>query len=394
MKALFCYDGPLYKDENGNYYDSILNDQMFERYFKVANELELVIRVREIDHDQAVRKMNRLENPMIHVTECPNLSSLRGLLSNVHKAKRLIKQRVEQADLIFIRLPSVIGNYSVDICKKLGKKYLTEVVGCPWDSYWNYSLKGKLVAPVATQMMRSRIKKAPYALYVTNSFLQNRYPSKGKTINCSNVELQPITDEVLNDRILKIDRYLDRQKLIIGTAAGLDVLYKGQQYVIRALGELKKRGITNFEYQLIGGGAGDYLKQVAEECNVVDQVCILGQMPHEKVFDWMDTIDIYAQPSRQEGLPRSMIEAMSRGLPCIGARTAGIPELIRDEYIFSNSRSEIDEIAEILLRLQNNKELLRHIATENFHEAKKYQRNILVERRTNFFKDYAGVIEK
>ena len=36
MKAVFCYDGPLYKDKNGNYYDSILNDQMFERYFKVS----------------------------------------------------------------------------------------------------------------------------------------------------------------------------------------------------------------------------------------------------------------------------------------------------------------------------------------------------------------------
>ena len=43
MKALFCYDGPMYKDENGNYYDSILDDRMFERYFKVADKLKLVI---------------------------------------------------------------------------------------------------------------------------------------------------------------------------------------------------------------------------------------------------------------------------------------------------------------------------------------------------------------
>lgn len=31
MKALFCYDGPMYKDENGFYHDSILSVMMFER---------------------------------------------------------------------------------------------------------------------------------------------------------------------------------------------------------------------------------------------------------------------------------------------------------------------------------------------------------------------------
>lgn len=393
MKAVFCYDGPLYRDENGDYYDSILNDQMFQRYFKVADELELVIRIRETTHIQAKNKMNRLENPKINVVECPNLSSIGGLINNTGRVKQLLKQRIEQADLVFIRLPSVIGNYSVDICKKLGKKYLIEVVGCPWDSYWNYSLKGKFAAPFAMQMMRSRVKYAPYVLYVTNSFLQNRYPTNGKAINCSNVELQPMTDDILNKRISKIDNYSNKEKFVIGTAAGIDVLYKGQQYVIKALGELKKQGITDFEYQLIGGGTGAYLKQIAQECGVSDQVKFIGQMPHEKVFDWLDDIDIYAQPSRQEGLPRSIIEAMSRGLPCIGARTAGIPELIDDRLIFSNSKSEIDEIVKILLKLRNDKELLRNTATENFNEAKKYQRNILVERRTSFFKDYAGVIE-
>ena len=64
-----------------------------------------------------------------------------------------------------------------------------EVVGCPWDAYWNYSLKGKIVAPFATYMMKRRVKSAPFVLYVTNKFLQKRYPTKGKKINCSNVEL-------------------------------------------------------------------------------------------------------------------------------------------------------------------------------------------------------------
>jgi len=385
MKALFCYDGPLYKDSNGNYYDSILNDQMFERYFKVASELEIIIRTRDIDAENAIKKMGRLSNPNITVLDCPNLSSISGLVMGQAYVRRLLEQRVKSADIVFIRLPSVIGNIAVDICKNARKKYLIEVVGCPWDSYWNYSLKGKIVAPFAMFSMKRRIANAPYVLYVTNGFLQKRYPTKGKQINCSNVELPQITQSILDSRIKHIKAKYSNQKFVLGTAAGLDVLYKGQQYVIRAIGELKKKGITNIEYQLIGGGTGEYLQQVAMECGVKEQVIILGQVPHSRVFEWLDELDAYIQPSRQEGLPRSVIEAMSRGLPCLGAKTAGIPELLEPEFVFSNSTNEIKEIEQMINLLMSDQELQEKQAIRNFGESKKYQRMILSERRTQFF---------
>lgn len=392
MKALFCYDGPMYKDENGHYYDSILNDQMFERYFKVADKLELIIRMRPTEAGQATKRMNKLSNPDISVCEFPNLSSIKGLIIGTRDVKELLRRKIKEADLVFIRVPSVIGNLSVDVCKEQKKPYLVEVVGCPWDSYRNYSLKGKMVAPFAAVTMRNRIKDAPFVLYVTNEFLQKRYPSHGKQINCSNVELKPTSEDILERRLNRIESYEEKSKLIIGTAAGLDVLYKGQQYIIQALGMLKKQGNTCFEYQLIGGGTGDYLLKVAEACDVLDQVHLIGQVPHDGVFDWMDGIDIYAQPSRQEGLPRSMIEAMSRGLPCIGANTAGIPELVDSRYIFSNSRTEVSEIVDMLLRLSENHSELMEMARLNFNEAQKYQRDVLVDRRTMFFKAYAKEI--
>ncbi len=393
MKAVFCYDGPLYKDENGNYYDSILNDQMFERYFKVADQLELVIRTRNVYAKTGLKKMGRLCNPNIHVTECPNLSSIKGLLENQKEAKAIIEKSVRQADLIFIRVPSVIGNFSVDIARKLNKKYLVEVVGCPWDAYWNYSLKGKIVAPFATYMMKRRVKSAPFVLYVTNKFLQKRYPTKGKKINCSNVELAEADQEVLEVRVKKINNYSSTSVYKIGTAAGLDVLYKGQQYIIQAISELKKKGVTNIEYELIGGGTGSYLKKLARELNVEDQVKILGQMPHDEVFSWLDGLDIYAQPSRQEGLPRSVIEAMSRALPCIGARTAGIPELLNPKCIFSNSSKEISEICLILSNMMGSSNRMKKYAEENFAESKKYARVTLVDKRTHFFITYKNAVE-
>ena len=394
MKALFCYDGPLYNDENDNYYDSILNDQMFQRYFKVADKLDLVIRTRAISSNEGAKKMGRISNPNISVIECPNLSSVGGLLKNKKQAEKIIEKSIKDAELIFVRVPSVIGNLSIDIAKKLNKKYLVEVVGCPWDAYWNYSLKGKMVAPFATLMMKNRVKNAPFVLYVTSDFLQSRYPTKGKSINCSNVELAPVDENVLNNRIKKISDYSSKTIYTIGTAAGLDVLYKGQQYVIQALAELKKEGITNIEYQLIGGGTGAYLLETAKKFGVEGQIKIIGQMPHDDVFTWLDNLDIYAQPSRQEGLPRSVIEAMSRALPCIGAKTAGIPELLSNECIFSNTSNEVSEICQILKRMISSSQEMEKQAKRNYEESKKYARNILIDRRTRFFCEYKNAVEE
>ena len=238
-------------------------------------------------------------------------------------------------------MPSTIGFLAIDYAKKYKKPYLVEVVACPWDAFWNHSFKGKLFAPYMYYSTKRRVRNAKYVVYVTNEFLQKGYPTNGQNTNCSNVALMEFDNNVLGKRLDKIKSMQEASKIIIGTTAAVNVRHKGQQYVIKALGKLKKQGIANYEYQLIGGGNQSYLKTIAEKYDVLEQVKFLGPVPHNEVFDWLDTIDIYVQPSRQEGLPRALIEAMSRGLPAFGANTAGIPELIEDEFIFSNTRNNI-----------------------------------------------------
>src|SRR5699024_1154844 len=132
-----------------------------------------------------------------------------------------------------------------------------------------------------------------YVVYVTSKFLQNRYPTKGKNTNCSNVALTEFDDSILENRLDKIKDMNKENKIIIGTTAAVDVRYKGQQYVIQALGKLKKRGIVNLEYQLIGGGNQEYLRSVCKRYDVIDQVKFLGSIPHDKVISWLDDIDLY-----------------------------------------------------------------------------------------------------
>ena len=162
--------------------------------------------------------------------------------------------------------------------------------------------------------------------------------------------------------------------------------YKGQQYIIEAIAKLKKEGWNNFEYQIVGNGNQDFLKSKIRKYGVDREIKLIGGLPHKKIFDWLDSIDIYVQPSRQEGLPRALIEAMSRGLPAFGARTGGIPELIGEEYLFSNTRHNIEQICQILKTY--TPATMKVQAMLNYNKAKDYDEIILNKKRDNFYRKY------
>jgi glycosyltransferase involved in cell wall biosynthesis len=229
--------------------------------------------------------------------------------------------------------------------------------------------------------MKRLVKKSHYVVYVTNEFLQKRYPTNGVSISCSDVEIKNISEEILSLRLKHIEN--NNGKIILGTTAAVNVPYKGHQYVIEALARLKEQGINNFEYQMVGDGDQSRLKKIIKDLDVEKEVIFMGAKTHEQVFEWLDTIDIYIQPSRQEGLPRALIEAMSRALPCIGAKTGGIPELLPSERIFSNSRNNINEICTLLLSL--DKEKMKEDAYRNYNESKKYVIENTKRKRNEIF---------
>ena len=257
---------------------------------------------------------------------------------------------------------------------------MTVVCGCPWDALWNHGWKGKIMAPLGFYDLRRAQNNAPYSIYVTNEFLQKRYPTSGNSIGCSNVNISTGIDGVLDKRSEFIEKTIQKNCVLkIGTAAAVDVAYKGQEYVIRALELLKERGMC-FEYHLIGTGDDSRLRKIAKECNVENEVFFHGSLPHEKVLDFLDEMNIYIQPSKQEGLPRSLIEAMSRGCLCLGSRTAGIPELIEAKFVFP--KGNYNKMSQMLSGLTKEDFIIQ--ARRNFEKAKEYDSKLLNNRRNSF----------
>lgn len=382
-KVMFVHDGPIYHDTIS---DSFLglhyNDQLVERYRYLGDKVTFLMRVKPVDPQEA-SGYSRITATDFGVIEIPNFKSIRSFFKNKPIAKSIIHEAVANHDIIVCRLPSSAGAIAYNEAIRQQKPVLVEVVACVFDALWNYDWRGKLLAHQRYYYYKRLMRKVSFAIYVTEDFLQSRYPTNGISASCSDVELQPQNEDMLQLRLTKIRNRQPAEPLVLGTIAALDVPYKGQVDVIKALGLLKKKGIF-FKYKLVGQGNLLAIQKAIKLHDVEDLVQIIGPVPHGDVFSFLQNIDLYIQPSKQEGLPRVIVEAMSTACPCLGSHVGGIPELIDSEALFKPGN--VDEIVSKLEAI--NPKWLQEQAESNFMMAKRYDTTLLDAKREAFYEKF------
>jgi len=169
----------------------------------------------------------------------------------------------------------------------------------------------------------------------------------------------------------------------VNLVSNIGVRYKSQETIIKSIPKLIKLGY-DIEYHLIGDGNDLFLKSLANKFNILNRIKFIEIIPHNQVFDLLDNIDIYVHPSKQEGLPRAIIEAMSRACPVIGSNVGGIPELLKKECIFK--AGSVKNFIKTFQTIINSN--LKEIAYENFQKSKNYSKNILEKRRFIYYEKF------
>ncbi|MEG0075824.1 MAG: hypothetical protein RR691_08085, partial [Eubacterium sp.] len=235
MRILFAHDHKFRKVDGKMYSIGGLSNDVLSRYVTLFGEVDVVSRC--INEKEVENNYSLIQNPKIVFVE-------------IKDKYTDIKDAVKKSDGVIARLPSFYGIISVKYAKLLNKPYMVEVVGCAWDSLWNHSIRGKLIALPARLVTKKIVSMAPYALYVTKYFLQKRYPCKGITVGISDVMLSNGQDNILKKRFSKIQDNI-KKEIIIGTIGAVNVKYKGQQHVIKAINLLKNMGIVNIKYQIV-----------------------------------------------------------------------------------------------------------------------------------------------
>ena len=378
-KVLFVHDGHLYRDATGALYGAQVNDQLIERYRFFGSHVSFILREKPLDPDERTT-MDRISDDRFRFIPLPEFKRLGAFLARRRQVNGIIEQAVRDHDVIVARMPSLAGRAAIRAAQRIGKPLLVEVVACTFDAYWNHSWRGKLVAHARYHAVRRIIRGCAHVIYVTERFLQQRYPTHGRHIGVSDVELPPVDPEVLERRLRRIAAWERGQPLTLGTVGGLAVAYKRQADVIRAVARLRRRGIR-WRYVLIGEGDPSRLQAVIDQEGVGDLVTILGSRPHHEVFPWLEGIDVYIQPSKQEGLPRSLVEAMSRACPALGSDIAGIPELLDRRSLF-----RAGDVADLCVRLTAiDRSWLETQARRNFAQAQRFDAGRLAEARRVFY---------
>lgn len=384
MIGVWCTEGPIYKDENGVYYSMTINNRVISRYLEYADKLYILTRVRILE--EKMQTTNIITSDNVEIIEVPNCSSMKGILKNTGIARKIIAEYLRKADFVIVSLPAIIGNIAITQCEKMKKKYIVEVIACPWDALWNHGkITGKLLAPIQFIFTRRRIKKAENVIYVSNEFLQKRYPNKNNNIGCSDVIIQEYSEDILQKRLKKIDeidKVDNKYTYKLGLIGSLSIKYKGHDTAIKAISLLKDR--YNLELHFLGKGDSTYWRKLASEYGVEDLVKFDGVRPSGKpVYEWMDEMDIFLIPSLQEGLPRALVEAMSRGCPAIGVRTGGIPELLDKKFVAN--KKDYKQVAKLIDILLENTDEMKKQAIRNFKKAGEFQMKFLYEKRKNFY---------
>lgn len=358
------------------------------RYLSVFNELVVAGRKQDVPEKLFFDSLNLSSREKVNFKFFPSLSSPMEQLRNFRLASDQMAELVAAADVVITRLPSELGLLAIAQAQKQGKVWAVEVVGCAWDSLWNHgSWEGKVYAPLMMARMRRVIRRAPFALYVTKDFLQRRYPNRcGLTTWCSNVEIPSPAPSVRNERLHRVLR--PASPLTLGLIGSLRTRYKGIQTVMEALAEARDQ-LPAVEFRILGGGDIAPWLQEAERFRVRDLVRFDGTRPSgDPVYQWLDDVDVYLQPSFTEGLPRALIEAMSRGCPAIASTVGGIPELLDPDCLVRPG--DVLHLAQLLTRACSDADWRRAQADRNWVSARDYSDVQLAARRISFWRSVAS----
>lgn len=394
MDLVFITNARFTQNSKGEVYGihTSINKNTFNHYLKIFNRVFVVGRVEitdNIDYSSAVR----LDSDNISILPLPYFIGLKGYIVNTSKIREeLVKYLSLDAAFIF-RVPGSFGRMSATILKKRNKPFGVEVAGDPWDVYAPKTFKHPLRIFLRFQgyySLKSCVSKSSAAIYVTKNILQKRYPTKKNIYStyASNVLIK-------EEEFKKEPKILfKKEKYTIVSIGTLDQMYKGPDDLLNAIYILKNKLKLHVSLNWLGEGKyKDEMIRKAVELEIDDRVKFMGSIkPKQRLNEILDQSDIFVLASKTEGLPRVLIEAMSRGLPCVSTNVGGIPELLDSSELVS--KNDPNNLAKKIYKVLTSPVYANKLAENNLKKSHEYEYNLINNRRLNFYNEIKNLTKK
>ncbi|MEM8550080.1 MAG: glycosyltransferase [Verrucomicrobiota bacterium] len=331
MKLMVVLEHRFAVDADGNGYSrTAFGPSFWERYLEVFEQVIIVARAEMQQSFQGWRKVTS-DRVKLH-TIPPYLGPL-GLLKAYPQVRRRTLELADYRGAVLYRVPSFLAETVHRLLVRGKRPFAVEVVGDPWDTFSpganSHPLRG-FFRRYFSQKLKHFCREATCSLYVTEKALQRRYPPRAGSfsVGVSDVELSEVCSQARTQASFNTQ---EPELIFVGN---IEYAYKGLDVLIHALGKLKQAG-RSMRLKVLGDGrTRQSMQALAQAEDIQDQVIFLGRVPNgDAVNRELDSADVFVLASRQEGLPRAMVEAMARALPCVGTTVGGIPELLSPECL-------------------------------------------------------------
>lgn len=364
-------------------------DAFFQKYLDVFSEVRVL-------GDPMKSYLDK--SALVEMTD--SRISVRVLKSNqspadfMHDAeiKRDLIEEIQKAEAILIKPTTRKGMMAERIARKYNKPFMIEMTGDIHNalSRQNSFLK-KAYAPLLYYQIKRNMRDCQFGLYVSQDYLQKKYPIKGLMCGCSDVNIGRVDENIIDYRIKKIEEINIEEHVDIALIGFYQGLMKGIDTAIRALAKLP----PSFHLHILGNGTEENRNKwykYAQEHGVTDnRIHFPAPLTSSgDVMKWLDTMDIFVLPTLSEGLPRCMVEALSRGLICFGTNVCTLPELLPEECL--HDVGDDSKLSELIMQCCNSKKTMQEMALRNFEKSKEFELSVLKERRNTFLNKYKDYI--
>lgn len=137
---------------------------------------------------------------------------------------------------------------------------------------------------------------------------------------------------------------------------------KGIYDLLECIRDHKEEFQGNLKLYIGGNGEIEHVKQLIKEYGIADIAIFEGWVSGDKKIELLNKSDAYILPSYKEGLPISILEAMSYGMPIISTPVGGIPEIVsngENGYLIEPGNKE--DIYKAIISLLNNTDLRKRM---------------------------------
>ncbi|HOY66717.1 MAG TPA: glycosyltransferase [Candidatus Ozemobacteraceae bacterium] len=351
------------------------------RYLDVFDRVLVAARLRDVakpPHGAA-----RADGEGVEIRGLPYFVGPWEMLARSEELRRVHARLVPRKTPVILRVPAQPASCLRRHLAGRGIPWAVEVIADPWEQF-GPGVHATPVMPLLRLIARIETRLdccgAAAAAYVTEGALQRRYPCPNGMFGVSDVDLD---DEAFAGAPRRFPPGSVARSWIL--AGSLHHGQKGVDIILKSISILAKHGLCpDARLTVIGDGfERPGLMRLAERLGVAGRIEFAGALPTPReVRARFDEADLFVLPSRSEGLPRAMLEAMARGLPCIGTRVGGVPEILPDAAIVPPG--DPAALARLLHDLSTDPARLGRLAADLFTTAGRFRKTLLRPKLRGF----------